>query len=224
MAAIDLHGQVKHAHWNVRGPAFIAIHELFDEIADEVEDYSYALAKRSAAVGGTAQRTVEVAAKCSFLVPYDLGITDEKEHIFTFLGAPATRPLSRSGMIDRSGTSFRADAADGILARCAGRGAIDVRDQSQGFRQQQCHQSNCGLKAAARFQQTCDFIHFRRLYYACACFKAEMSIETDGNVDLRDTGITALPDNLSVGGHLYLDGTGITTCPRTSRSEGEYRI
>lgn len=111
--AIDLHGQVKHAHWNVRGPAFIAIHELFDEIADEVEDYSDALAKRSAAVGGTAQRTVEVAAKCSFLVPYDLGITDEKEHIFTFLGALATRPLSRSGMIDRSGTSFRAGAADG---------------------------------------------------------------------------------------------------------------
>jgi Ferritin-like domain len=56
--AIDLHGQVKHAHWNVRGPAFIAIHELFDEIADEVEDYSDALAERSAAVGGTAQRTV----------------------------------------------------------------------------------------------------------------------------------------------------------------------
>lgn len=33
-------------------------------------------------------------------------------------------------------------------------------------------------------------------------FKAEMPIETDGNVDLRDTGITALPDNLSVGGRV----------------------
>ncbi len=30
---------------------------------------------------------------------------------------------------------------------------------------------------------------------------------------LHGTGITALPDNLSVGGHLYLDGTGITALP-----------
>ena len=29
-AAIDLHAQVKQAHWNVRGPTFIGIHKLFD--------------------------------------------------------------------------------------------------------------------------------------------------------------------------------------------------
>ena len=43
-AAIDLHGQVKQAHWNVRGPTFIAIHELFDKVADTVESYSDTLA------------------------------------------------------------------------------------------------------------------------------------------------------------------------------------
>src|SRR6185312_14109210 len=82
-AAIDLHGQVKQAHWNVRGPAFIAIHELFDKVADTVESYSDTLAERAAALGGTAQGTVHTAAERSFLVPYALGIADEGAHIST---------------------------------------------------------------------------------------------------------------------------------------------
>ena len=28
--AIDLGAQTKHAHWNVKGPSFIALHKLFD--------------------------------------------------------------------------------------------------------------------------------------------------------------------------------------------------
>ena len=47
-AAIDLHGQLKQAHWNVRGPTFIAVHELFDKVAGEAESYSDLLAERAA--------------------------------------------------------------------------------------------------------------------------------------------------------------------------------
>jgi starvation-inducible DNA-binding protein len=36
---IDLHTQVKHAHWNVKGPKYIALHKLFDEINDAIVDY-----------------------------------------------------------------------------------------------------------------------------------------------------------------------------------------
>ncbi len=38
--AIDLGLQLKHAHWNVKGPQFIALHELFDKIAEDAEGES----------------------------------------------------------------------------------------------------------------------------------------------------------------------------------------
>ena len=50
-AAIDLHAQVKQAHWNVRGPGFISIHELFDKVAVAVEDYSDSIAERVGGLG-----------------------------------------------------------------------------------------------------------------------------------------------------------------------------
>jgi starvation-inducible DNA-binding protein len=88
-AAIDLHAQMKQAHWNVRGPAFIAVHELFDKVSDEAEKFSDLIAERAGALGGTAQGTVQVAAERSFLVRYPLGIADESQHIFAVSGALA---------------------------------------------------------------------------------------------------------------------------------------
>jgi starvation-inducible DNA-binding protein len=88
-AAIDLHAQMKQAHWNVRGPGFIAIHELFDRVSTAVEDYSDMLAERAAGLGGTANGTVQVAAERSFLIPYPLGVADELKHLFAVSGALA---------------------------------------------------------------------------------------------------------------------------------------
>lgn len=73
-AAIDLHAQVKQAHWNVHGPGFIAIHELFDKASGEGENYSDLIAERAGGLGGAAYGIVQVAAERSFLVPYPLGI------------------------------------------------------------------------------------------------------------------------------------------------------
>jgi starvation-inducible DNA-binding protein len=81
-AAIDLHAQVKQAHWNVRGPGFIAIHELFDKVSREVEEFSDQLAERAGALGGEAGGTIQMAVKQSFLTPYSLGIADEHSHVF----------------------------------------------------------------------------------------------------------------------------------------------
>jgi starvation-inducible DNA-binding protein len=88
-AAIDLHAQVKQAHWNVRGPGFFAIHGLFDKVSASVETYSDLIAERAAGLGGVARGTVRVAAEHSFLLPYPLDIADERQHIFAVCGAMA---------------------------------------------------------------------------------------------------------------------------------------
>jgi DNA-binding ferritin-like protein len=43
---IDLQTQTKQAHWNVKKPSFIALHELFDKINEDVEDYVDEIAER----------------------------------------------------------------------------------------------------------------------------------------------------------------------------------
>ena len=55
--AIDLQTQTKQAHWNVKGPHFIALHELFDKINEEVEDYVDDIAERAVQLGGVAEGT-----------------------------------------------------------------------------------------------------------------------------------------------------------------------
>jgi len=111
-AAIDLHAQVKQAHWNVRGPTFIAIHELFDKIADVVEVYSDKIAERAGTLGGTAEGTVQIAAERSFLEAYRLGVADEKAHIAAVTAALASFGESARNAIDESDQFGDIDTSD----------------------------------------------------------------------------------------------------------------
>jgi len=101
-AAIDLHAQMKQAHWNVRGPGFFAIHELFDAVATEVESYSDLIAERAGGLGGTANGTIQVAIERTFLIPYPLGIADENQHLFAVSGALAAFGESVREAIDHA--------------------------------------------------------------------------------------------------------------------------
>lgn len=79
--AVDLASQMKQAHWNVKGPAFIALHELFDAVHDAVHGHVDDIAERITALGGTARGTVAVAAAASTLPPYPLDIHAGGEHV-----------------------------------------------------------------------------------------------------------------------------------------------
>ena len=111
-AAIDLHAQMKQAHWNVRGPGFIAIHELFDRVSTQVEDFSDLIAERAGGLGGTANGTIQTAAKQSYLIPYPLGIADEMEHLFAVSGALAAFGGSIVEAIEKSTGIGDATTAD----------------------------------------------------------------------------------------------------------------
>ena len=111
-AAIDLQGQLEQAHWNVRGPTFIAVHELFDKVAGDAADYADLLAERAAALGGVAEGTIQVASANSFLVPYPLRIADEKQHLFAVAATLAAFGQSTREAIDLAAKFGDADTAD----------------------------------------------------------------------------------------------------------------
>ncbi len=79
--ALDLQMQAKQAHWNVKGSNFIALHELFDQVAGDVETYADDIAERITSLGGTAMGTVRIAAETSSLEQYPLEISDGTAHV-----------------------------------------------------------------------------------------------------------------------------------------------
>lgn len=79
--AIDLQTQCKQAHWNVKGPSFIGLHKLFDEINEDVESYVDLIAERVVQLGGTAEGTIGAVQTRSKLPDYPIGIATGPEHV-----------------------------------------------------------------------------------------------------------------------------------------------
>lgn len=77
---IDLQTQCKQAHWNVKGPSFIALHKLFDDINEEVEEYVDLLAERVVQLGGIAEGTARMVAERTTLEEYPR-VTDGEDHV-----------------------------------------------------------------------------------------------------------------------------------------------
>ena len=80
-ATLDLKTQTKQAHWNVKGMNFYQLHELFDEMATELEEYTDMVAERVTALAGTAMGTARIAASESILPEYPLDAVSGVEHV-----------------------------------------------------------------------------------------------------------------------------------------------
>ena len=79
--AIDLQLQSRQAYWNVKGPHFMALRELFDKVAGGVEEYTNLIAERIVQLGGKAEGTAHAVAGRSSLDGYRLSSADGDGHI-----------------------------------------------------------------------------------------------------------------------------------------------
>jgi starvation-inducible DNA-binding protein len=111
-STLDLKTQVKQAHWNVKGMDFYQLHELFDELATELEEYIDMFAERITALGGLAMGTARIAASESQLPEYPLDILAGKDHVTALADRYATYGKSLRDNIDATDNLGDADTAD----------------------------------------------------------------------------------------------------------------
>ena len=109
--ATDLRSQAKQAHWNLRSPQFIALHELFDETAAVIVPHIDAVAERATALGGVAEGDLRTVVKRSRLPAFPTGISAGPDHV----NALATS-VAAAGKHARAAIAMAMDAGDNDTA------------------------------------------------------------------------------------------------------------
>jgi starvation-inducible DNA-binding protein len=110
--AIDLQTQTKQAHWNVKGPHFIALHELFDKINEDVEEYVDEIAERAVQLGGVAEGTARMVANRSSLSEYPANTVDGRSHVEALSSALAAFGKAARNTINEANELGDLDTAD----------------------------------------------------------------------------------------------------------------
>jgi starvation-inducible DNA-binding protein len=108
----DLYSQTKQAHWNVKGAQFFQLHELFDKLADQLEDFADMIAERVTALGGTALGTVRMSAAASRLPEYPVDDNGSMASVQALVTRFAQLAASTRAAIDAAATAADADTAD----------------------------------------------------------------------------------------------------------------
>src|SRR3954454_9634314 len=78
---LDLHSQIKVAHWNIKGPQFASLHPLFETFAVSLANFNDSIAERAVTLGGKALGTVRHVSKASRINEYPQDTTRDLEHV-----------------------------------------------------------------------------------------------------------------------------------------------
>lgn len=110
--ALDLEAQAKQAHWNVKGPHFLQLHQLFDAVHDAAEEFVDLLAERITTLGHVADGRVATTAAASTLYGYPLEATGGEAHLKALSASLAAFGKAAREAIDQAGIIGDADTAD----------------------------------------------------------------------------------------------------------------
>lgn len=110
--AIDLALVTKQAHWNLRGPSFIAVHELLDTLRTDLDGHVDTIAERVAQLDGIALGTVQTVDKATTLPAYPTEIRKVADHIAALVERYAAVARAAREAIDAADDAGDADTAD----------------------------------------------------------------------------------------------------------------
>lgn len=110
--SIDLALLTKQAHWNVKGPSFIGVHEMLDKFRKEIDGHVDIIAERAVQLGGTAHGTSQQVVKASSLKPYPVDIHKTKDHLAALIERYAAAAKLARDAIDEADEAGDADTAD----------------------------------------------------------------------------------------------------------------